>query len=186
MLEPEFTVAFDGFMPSSPAAVYLMSNPVLLGQFTVGPDGRLVSAMRLPATISAGVHTLQVSGYSQSGEVLSLSIGVDVRTSAAVSGPARASLYFAYSSAKPENSGRAQLRPIVAQAKAAGSAIKIVSAIRSVGASARDMALAKARSANTAKVLRALGFRGAIRQSVRKMEATGASKDRRVTVSLFG
>lgn len=54
--------------PQSSANVTLHSDPIDLGNFTVKTNGSLIENVTIPGTISAGYHTLIVTGETYSGE----------------------------------------------------------------------------------------------------------------------
>lgn len=64
------TVKTDSYImrPQSSANITLHSDPVNLGDFTVGTDGSLSEDVVIPNTVPAGYHTLIVTGETYSGE----------------------------------------------------------------------------------------------------------------------
>lgn len=66
-----------GFAGGSPVAVWLRSEPVLLGSFNTDDDGVLeVSELTIPDEVSACPHTLQVVGELPSGDQVAVSLRV--------------------------------------------------------------------------------------------------------------
>lgn len=66
-----------GFMPSTRAYVWLMSDPTFLGEVTVDADGKFEGEVPL-AGIAPGEHTLQLSGVGTDGYVRAANLGVIV------------------------------------------------------------------------------------------------------------
>lgn len=80
----------DGFGADSPVVTWIQSNPVKLGEAVVSAQGRVKDAVKIPASIAPGEHTIQINGLDAAGHVVSLIYGVHVvaqSTSATVSGP---------------------------------------------------------------------------------------------------
>jgi len=70
-------VAGDGFLPGTPVYVWLFSEPMFLGELTVGDDGTFGGSVPL-AGVEVGQHTLQVNGTSLDGELRTANLGVVV------------------------------------------------------------------------------------------------------------
>lgn len=67
----------EGFAPFTPARLWMMSEPKLLGEFVVDANGALDAIVSLlPADISACRHTIQVVGVLPDGQQLAASLGV--------------------------------------------------------------------------------------------------------------
>lgn len=81
-------VSGTGFAPNTQVKVYLFSTPTQLGTTTTNSSGAFSASFPLPSGISAGVHTVQASGYTTGNVVRTLSLGVRV------TGPALASTGF--------------------------------------------------------------------------------------------
>lgn len=75
-------VSGEGFKPGSTVDIWVFSTPVKLGSLTVEGDGTFSGMLRLPTSIEAGTHTIQVNGVTASEETASTSVGL--RVSAAV------------------------------------------------------------------------------------------------------
>ena len=80
-----FALAGDGFEPGSVVEVWLFSEPQLLALARVAADGTLTGEVPLDGWSSGGPippgrHTLQVSGVGADGQVLALSVGVEIVT----------------------------------------------------------------------------------------------------------
>lgn len=62
----------SGLAPSSTVRVYMHSDLVELGSYTVGSDGVLKASIPAPDSVSAGYHTLYVDTETPSGEPVTL------------------------------------------------------------------------------------------------------------------
>jgi hypothetical protein len=64
-----------GFMPGTRAYVWLMSDPTFLGEVTVRADGSFSGSVPIDG-VTAGEHTLQLSGVGTDGFVRAANLGV--------------------------------------------------------------------------------------------------------------
>ena len=64
-----FTTDGAGFAPSSKVDVYVYSSPIKLGRLTTDALGQFTGSFPVPDELPDGVHTLQVMGYSTTGQV---------------------------------------------------------------------------------------------------------------------
>ena len=76
----------SGFSPNSMVSLYLYSTPTKLGELPVSASGSYSGAALIPAGIEAGSHTIQAIGYTPDGATLALSVGVTVKSVAAIRG----------------------------------------------------------------------------------------------------
>lgn len=67
-----------GFKPNSTVDVYLFSTPRLLGTVPTDANGNFSGSVPVPLDIAAGRHTLQSNGFTASGSVRSLNLGVQL------------------------------------------------------------------------------------------------------------
>jgi hypothetical protein len=74
----EVEVSGTGFQPGSLVDVWLFSDPVFVGTALVEADGTFSVRLTVPIELQAGSHTLQANGLSESGNVRSLNLGVEV------------------------------------------------------------------------------------------------------------
>jgi hypothetical protein len=86
--EGELSIESTGYRPGSRIDTWLFSTPTFLGGGSVGSSGMASSTLKVPATLSPGSHTFQVSGLSPEGAPLAVSIGVLVEASDGLPGPA--------------------------------------------------------------------------------------------------
>ncbi len=75
-----------GFSPNSSVSLFMYSTPTKLGELPVSATGSYSGSALIPAGIEAGSHTIQAVGYTPSGETLALSVGVTVKSAAAIRG----------------------------------------------------------------------------------------------------
>jgi VCBS repeat-containing protein len=66
----------NGFMPYSIAKIYIFSEPTLIGEVEVKPDGTFETQSNLPEGIELGQHTLQIVGVSPANTLRSSSLKV--------------------------------------------------------------------------------------------------------------
>jgi titin len=72
------SVSMKGYRAGSSAGVAILSAPVQVGSMTVSASGTLSGTFAVPASVPAGRHTLQVNGYTASGELRSVALGITV------------------------------------------------------------------------------------------------------------
>lgn len=82
----DLPVTAFGLAPGSIVTQTLFSDPITLGSPRTNDAGELASAVRIPATVSLGEHTLRLQGTTNAGEQFTLDIGVSVATPAAALG----------------------------------------------------------------------------------------------------
>ena len=75
-----------GFSPNSTVSLFMYSTPTKLGELPVSASGSYSGSALIPAGIEAGSHTIQAVGYTPTGETLALSVGVTVKSAAAIRG----------------------------------------------------------------------------------------------------
>ena len=80
------TMGGAGFSPNSTVSLFLYSTPTKLGEIPVSDSGSYTGTATIPAGTDAGSHTIQAVGYTPSGETLALSVGVTVKSAAAIRG----------------------------------------------------------------------------------------------------
>jgi outer membrane protein OmpA-like peptidoglycan-associated protein len=71
-------VSGSGFIPGTNVDVYVFSANVFLGAVLVKSNGTYSATLPIPATLSAGNHTVLSQGYVKSGKRASVSAGVVV------------------------------------------------------------------------------------------------------------
>lgn len=68
----------SGFAPGTPVAVYVLGWPEPLGVITADEQGFFSARVGLPASVPVGVRTVQVTGATPRGHVLTVSLGIQV------------------------------------------------------------------------------------------------------------
>lgn len=82
-LDESVEVSGDGFAPGARIAVWVFSEPQLLGTPNVGADGSFRQSFVLPTDLEVGPHVLQINGEGPDGSQRSLSFGIAVEGLAA-------------------------------------------------------------------------------------------------------
>lgn len=76
------SVSGTGYMPNTNVDIYIFSSPRLLGSIRTDSSGNFNGLISIPSDLEVGRHTLQLNGYTSSGEVRSLSLGVKLEATA--------------------------------------------------------------------------------------------------------
>ncbi len=197
VLAPSGTLplAASGYAANSSVFVYLMSTPVLLGVLEVDASGAMSGKLELPRNLVPGAHTLQVNGYSASGLLRSVSLGVTVSPSVLLPRTLRTRVVFDYSSHELSTRSKLALRAVVGQVRALehtsglrDSSVEpawrttITGAVRAEGATASDRLLAMRRAQAVAAYLRSRGLVSDIRTITRPTPVSNQRRDRFVEV----
>lgn len=153
---------FGGGQPTTPVSVFALSTPVLVATAMTDARGEVSGYITLPASLATGPHTLVVSGYTVDGRPTSTYLGIEVSAPSARS-LIRAQAYFAFDSTRLTRRTDTVLRTMVREAQGGNALTTTVGAVRANGATAKDRALALARSKAVADRLRQLGMPGEIR-----------------------
>ena len=64
-----FVTSGDGFAPNSNVKLFIFSTPTDLGTFSTDARGSFEAAVAVPDSLASGLHTLQVVGYSPTGQI---------------------------------------------------------------------------------------------------------------------
>lgn len=75
----DFNVTLTGLEPGATAQVQAFSDPMDLGSYTADNEGTLAAHIAIPSTLPAGMHTLQVSSKTYSGESVTYWQIIEVR-----------------------------------------------------------------------------------------------------------
>ena len=176
------SVAVSGYAPDSSVGVFLFSDPVSLGTLPVGTDGAARGRITIPANITPGQHTLQVTGWNANGEPVILSAGITVkpqvkRVVQAVS--------FKQGSASLSPAGLAAVgRAVSSSAALAGSIRTTVSYVHASAPAA--MKLAKSRAQIVAKALTARGLPASIAPVRSGASSPAGARPSSVVITLRG
>jgi hypothetical protein len=69
-------VTGEGFAPNAKVKVWAFSEPIEAAEVTSDADGRVDTAVSMPAELAIGEHTVQLNGVSPRGDVRSVNVGV--------------------------------------------------------------------------------------------------------------
>lgn len=182
--DPAVSVSGTGLQPGSPVRFYLLPS-TYLGQLTSDATGSYSGRISIPAELPPGQRTLQVNGFTATGSVRSLNIGVDVRAmKPARLKVAKARVFFDPLSAELSPVGKASLRRLVK--KTGRNAMKTV-ALGYVQPTARidnNDSLSMKRAKNLTRYLRELGLKGTYVTLGRGAASQRGATARRVTVKV--
>lgn len=150
------TISVAGFAPGSTLGVSLLSSPVSLGTIPVDAAGAATESLKVPASMPAGRHTLQLNGYSATGELRSIAVGVVVAKGASntTSSVKRAMVTFEPNSSTLSSSDKKALSNMLAKVPK-GATIAATSVGYAYGSNSDGSAetLAKARAKSVLKYL---------------------------------
>lgn len=179
------SVGSSGWAPGSAINGYVLSTPVLIGSTTTSTQGVGNLTLALPASLSAGSHTLQLSGTSADGARRVIAVGIDVQTTATRPESLGSRITFKLGSARINAAGKKALRVLVRQSQEFGGVSAVsVAALRSRGSSTEDRELASRRAKAVASFLQRAGIGVPVRAIVRPVRVAGEWTDRRVDVTV--
>jgi hypothetical protein len=161
-----------GFLVGSPVNFYLISGgvPQFLGQLTVFSDGTFAGSVPIPASLPAGVYTLQISALAAESQfradpvisVIQVSIRVEAKDQVNEAKIVRTIVYFDVLSAELSRDAKAELRRLATRLdkRSLRNRITIVGFVGPGGPSYNDKSLSQARARSVATYLRSIGVRG--------------------------
>lgn len=176
----------SGYKPATSVNLYLLPS-TSLGTIPVDANGSFSGSVPVPSGLTAGTHTLQVNGFSPSGVVRSLSLGVQVVPArVAVSRKTSARVVFTAMSHALSAQGREALN---AMAQRAGTSVSHAILVRykqrkSSTRSERAMAARQARS--VVAYLRSKGVKGSYVIRGERMAGSGNRARLAITISAYG
>ena len=177
----------DGFRPNSDVAVYLFNETRLLGTVKTDATGAVIGTVPLPLAVLSGRHTMQTNGFARNGAVRSLSLSVEVRTSAASSGLTRTrekAVNFAPGSAKLSPKARRALRSWVKDQKAMATRTVVVGFMQAGDGKRKGTSLSKRRARAVAAYLKPLGVKGVIASRGAGVAKKSRAAGRKVVIRL--
>lgn len=125
-----------GFKPNSPVKACILPS-VYIGGFMTDASGAYSGVLPVPAGVSTGQQTLQANGFTSSGALRSLSLGILVRPAAPVTmRTAEAEVLFDTLSAQITPQGRAILISLVRKTRTQGMSTVVIGYVQP-GARAR-------------------------------------------------
>jgi outer membrane protein OmpA-like peptidoglycan-associated protein len=172
-----------GFQPNSPVKMYILPA-TYIGTLTADASGAYSGSLPVPVGVKPGDQTLQVNGYLASGEVRSLSLGIQVIPARmVVTKTAQSQVFFDALSPVISPTGKTTLDSLVKKTKRAGVRTAVVGFVQEAGTNANDQSLSTQRARNVASYLRAQGLTGAYVVRGDGIAGPGASA-RRVNVTV--
>jgi flagellar motor protein MotB len=161
-----------GLRPGSQVRLYVLPSTDL-GSITVGSDGSYSGSVPVPSGLALGAHTLQANGFSSSGSVRSLSLGVQVVPArVAVNRKASARVLFRPMSPVISAQGRKALNALARQAGTSGKRTVVVGFVKPKS-STSDRTLSTKRARAVAAYLKSKGLRGTYQVRVERISGKG-------------
>ncbi|MBU6245397.1 MAG: OmpA family protein [Actinomycetales bacterium] len=150
-----------GFQAGSPVKLYLLPS-TYIGSLTADGSGAYSGSLPVPAGVTPGAQTLQVNGFSKSGAVRSLSLGITVIPARTVATKtSRKRVFFDPLSPTLSAQGRKQLNALARKAKRHGVRAVAVGFVQQTSSRSNDESLSTRRARNVARFLRSRGVTGA-------------------------
>jgi hypothetical protein len=190
-------LAATGYSANSSVFVYLMSTPILLGVLQVDANGAISGEIKLPDNLVLGAHTLQINGYSASGELRSISLGVSVVNETTSKQRWGTRVVFEYGSSNLTMRSKMSLMALVRQVQAQGNlavgsrgtsrlafTTTVAGALREEGRRPSDRVLAMRRATAVATFLRSRGLLGEVQTVTRITPVFNRATDRFVDVAI--
>ena len=172
-----------GFKAGSPVKMYILPS-TYIGELTADASGNYSGSLPVPVGVLAGDQTLQANGFSPSGVVRSLSLGIQVKRGRVVTTKSeKGNVFFEPLSTVISPQGEATLNAMVRKAKKQGVRTVVVGFVQETATTSNDDSLSTLRARNVASYLRDRGLKGAY--AIRG-DGVGGSGDaaRRVNVSV--
>ena len=154
-----FSTNGTGFQNNSMVQGWLLSTPVFLGTLPVNASGSFSGNLPLPSSIGAGRHTIQINGLTPGGQLRSVSIGVRVVKTTALTG----TVLFDANSAAISLTALRSIERLAAQVAALtplAASVQVLGYVQPVGSSSNDQVLSARRARSVARVLKGAGVQG--------------------------
>ena len=147
-------VSGTGFQPNTELKVYLFSEPKLIGTVLADATGTFGGKFKVPTNLESGEHSIQVLGYSKSGEIRIATIGVTAKAA-----NPKATVVFAPDSFKLSPAARSALKKLALEikAKSVPAKVNILTTVHGSANSAKARLVALSRGKASADYLRSLG-----------------------------
>ena len=154
-----------GFQSNGPVQIYLMSTPRFLGTVMANADGSFTGTVLLPTDIAPGRHTLQSNGFTATGEVRSVSLGVLLRDAAPATvsrakAKAKATVYFAPLSSALTAESKASLNALARKVGSNAAITVVVGYVQGTSITSNDRSLSNDRAQTVARYLKERGVKG--------------------------
>ena len=172
----------SGFKPGTDVNLYLLPSTGL-GSIQVGANGSFSGSVPVPAGLAAGAHTLQVNGFSPSGAVRSLSLGVQVVPARlGVTRKASARVVFKPKSSALSARGRKVLNALAKRAGTSSNHAVVVKFAQKKSPTKKERTVSARQARNVAAFLKSKGVKGSY--VIRAERAAGSGNHgRRVNVT---
>ena len=172
----------SGFKPGTEVNLYLLPATAL-GAIPVGADGSFSGSVAVPAGLAAGAHTLQVNGFSPSGAVRSLSLGVQVVPARlGVSRKASVRVVFKPKSSALSARDRKVLNALAKRAGTSSNHAVVVKFAQKKSPTKKERTIAARQARSVAAYLKSKGVKGSY--VIRGEQTAGSGKGaRRVTIT---
>lgn len=180
-------VSGTGALPGTTVKVYLLPA-TYLGEVPVDAAGTFNGSVDIPPGLAPGTYTLQANALGTSGQTRSLSIGILMKSSKAVTIPSgRATVRFAKDSAKLTIRAKRELRALANRIGPAKAHSVVIGYVQRDGTKRDNKSLSTARAKRAAAYLKSIGMRGVVVAKGRGVDARKPGpKGRRVDISIVG
>jgi hypothetical protein len=159
--EPLAVSSGTGFQAGSPVKMYLLPS-TYIGELIADASGSYSGSLPVPAGVQAGVQTLQVNGFSSTGAVRSLSLGITVIPARVVTTKTeKGNVFFEPLSTVISPQGEATLNGLVRKAKKQGVRTVVLGFVQETATTSNDDSLSTQRARAVASYLRDRGLKGA-------------------------
>ena len=150
-----------GFKAGSPVKMYILPS-TYIGELTADASGNYSGSLPVPVGVLAGDQTLQANGFSPSGVVRSLSLGIQVKRGRVVTTKSeKGNVFFEPLSTVISPQGLASLTALVRKARKQGVRTVVVGFVQETATTSNDDSLSTQRARNVASYLRDRGLKGA-------------------------
>jgi len=172
-----------GFKPNSQVKMYILPA-TYIGALTVDGSGAYQGSLPIPVGILTGSQTLQANGFTASGVVRSLSLGILVKPGRTlVTNSGRTTVFFDPMSPVISKQGKSKLNRLVKRATRFGLKTVAIGFVQQTLTTSNDLSLSTQRARNVAAYLRSRGLGGAFDVRGEGVAGPGANA-RRVTVTM--
>ena len=175
-------VTLSGLSAESKISVFLMSEPTSLGTFVVGNDGATRATVKIPASIRAGVHTLQFTGWTRSKLPFILSVSISLKPRVRT---LRASVSFYRSTVDLDRAGQSAFLQLATRSLSLAGPTRIVINYSGSG-KWEQVELDKRRAQEIVNFLRRSGTKGTIRIRELSAPASRSLEPRTLSVTATG
>ena len=150
-----------GFKAGSPVRMYILPS-TYIGELVADGAGSYSGSLPVPVGVRTGDQTLQANGFSPSGVVRSLSLGIQVKRGRVVTTKTeRGNVFFEPLSTVISPVGEATLNALVRKARKQGVRTVVVGFVQETATTSNDDSLSTQRARNVASYLRDRGLKGA-------------------------